>query len=293
MALPNFQHVILFHHFRLLLERAAKAGIDVAPLKGAHLVTAVYPPGEDRGLMADVDFLVRPGDWGAVLELLRGLGFARRVGAGRPATSEEFHEAGFVLAIDRARSILFEPHRQFAQPARHPIDYAMIWDRSRPGELDGAPCRRLAPEDHLLHGVVHLLSHRFRDPGRGLRDLELLVRLGGADLGLAAVRSREWECATATWLALTLLHGIAPDLGADRVAARLAPRFGKRAMLRMLVPDAGGFRLRDRGLRADQAVLWPLLLDSAKQGFRFARYYAGLRLRDLRRPRTSAAGLAG
>ncbi|HUT77299.1 MAG TPA: nucleotidyltransferase family protein [Polyangia bacterium] len=282
MALSSFQHVVLFHHFRLLLERAAKVGIDVAPLKGAHLVTAVYPPGEDRGMMADVDFLVRPGDWDVALELLRGLGFTRREGVDRLATSAEFHEAGFVLQVDPARSILFEPHRQFAQPARHSIDYEAVWDRSRPGEFDGAPCRRLAPEDHLLHGVVHLLSHRFRDPARGLRDLELLVRLAGTDLDLVVDRAREWECATAAWLALTLLHGIAPDLSADRAASRIAPRFWKRAVLRMLVPDAGGFRLEERGLRTDQAVLWPWLLDSAGQGIRFARYYAGLRIRDLR-----------
>lgn len=282
MSLPNFQHVVLFHHFRLLLERAARAGIDVAPLKGAHLVTAVYPPGEDRGPMADVDFLVRPAHWEVAMELLRDLGFTRRADPNRPATGAEFHEAGFVLDVGPARSILFEPHRQFAQPARHPIDYAAVWDRSSAGEFDGAPCRRLAPEDHLLHGVIHLFSHRFRGPARGLRDLELLVRLAGADLDLVVDRAREWECATAAWLALTLLHGLAPALGADRAASRIAPRIWKRAVLRMLVPDAGGFCFGDRGLRTDQAVLWPWLLDSAGQGIRFVRYYAGLRLRDLK-----------
>jgi hypothetical protein len=76
--MTNPQHIILFHHFRRLLEAAANEGIDVVPLKGAHLLTSVYPDDEDRGVMSDVDFLVRKQDWTRTLELMIELGFERR-----------------------------------------------------------------------------------------------------------------------------------------------------------------------------------------------------------------------
>ena len=118
----NPQYVVLFHHFRRFLKEASEKGIDVAPLKGAHLLTSVYGNEEDRGMLADVDFLVRPGDWEGTRELLVSMGFVRGDIDNRPATFREFYEACYFLQIGGGKRIMFEPHRYLIQPARHNID---------------------------------------------------------------------------------------------------------------------------------------------------------------------------
>jgi hypothetical protein len=264
---PDPGQILLFHHFRLFLERAAAAGIEIAPLKGAHLVTAVYGPGEDRGPMCDVDFLVRPREFERACGLLVAMGFTRTECAERPVTQQVFHEAGFTLDAGPGRRILLEPHRYLAQPKRHPVDYDALWRRTAVSDFDGAPCRRLSPEDALLHAVIHLVSHQFVDPGRDLRDIERLIARG-ADLGIATCRAREWGCANAAWLAFDLLGQRAEG-----------PAQSRRRALKFLVPDARGFCFPNLGLRARQLILLPCLLDGAAF-LGFAASYASLRARD-------------
>ena len=273
----NPQNVVLLHHFRRFLEAAEERGIDVAPLKGAHMLTAVYPPGEDRPMM-DVDFLVRPGQFDAACALLAEQGFSRILYHGRAVTERRNYEALHTRQEGNLEVIL-EPHRYLVQPARHPIDHEAVWDRSSPSELDGVPCRRLAAEDHALHAVIHLMTHRFMEPGRALRDLELLLR-GGADLDVIVQRAKRWRCRRATWLALTLLHSRAPDLGAAAVAAELEPPSPVRLALITLVRPEEGFMLQGLGIRAGQAALWPLLLDGPGHMLDFGARFAWIRLRD-------------
>ena len=278
MAKINPQNVILLHHFRRFLQAAAGRGIDVAPLKGAHMLTSVYPPGEDRPMM-DVDFLVRPGQFEAACELLAEQGFSRILYRGRAVTERRNYEAFFTRRAGDVE-VIIEPHRHLVQPARHPIDHDALWARSTPSELDGEPCRRLAAEDHLLHAVIHLMTHRFLAPDRALRDLELLVR-GGVDLSLVEARARRWRCRRATWLTLTLLQHQAPDLDLAAVAARLKPPALVRAALQALVLPGEGFVLRGLNIRGGQAVLWPLLLDGLRPMLGFGVRFAWIRLQDL------------
>lgn len=258
MSPQNPQHVVLFHHLRRFLERAAAAGIDAAPLKGAHLATAVYPPGEDRGPMADVDFLVRPAHWEAALGLMTDLGFRPRGGSLREAQP---HEVGFLLDAGAAEPFLFEAHRFLLDPRRFPIDHEGIWLRSTAADFDGAPCRRLSAEDHLCFGAVHEAMHRLVNLPRTLRDVELLLGPGGAVPALAARIAREWRVTRMVWLILDLLERRRPGAGLGGAVAALAPPRPVRRALRRLVPDADA-RLLDLGYRQRAAVLWPLLFDS-------------------------------
>ena len=173
IKMHNPQHIILFHHFRRLLEAAAVEGIDVAPLKGAHLLTGVYPDDEDRGVMSDVDFLVRKQDWARTLELMNELGFERR---DHFADESHTHEAGFYLQVDDTRKILFEPHRYLFEPDRFTIDHDALWERSFESTFDGTACRRLALEDHFCHIAFHATIHRLMSLERTVRDLDLLLR---------------------------------------------------------------------------------------------------------------------
>lgn len=231
--------------------------------------------------MLDVDFLVRPAQFGAACELLRELGFERSLHRGRAVTEQGFYEALFVRQVGDGFTVIMEPHRYLIQPQRHPIDHEALWARATPSQLDGAPCSRLTPEDHFLHTVIHLMTHRFVSPGRAERDLELLVRRGGADLSVVARRAGRWQCRRAVWLALTMVHARAPDLGALKAAASLRPAAPVRAALRSLVRPGEGFRFAAAGIRAGQALLWPWLLDGPWPMLRFGAHFAWMRARDL------------
>jgi hypothetical protein len=278
----NPQHVVLFHTFRVFLEKAAKRGIEATPLKGAHLLTSVYPTEEDRGNMADVDFLVRPQHWEITHEVLREMGFVQKLLPHRKASEKEFHEAHFHLSISDKEQILFEPHRYLVQPARLKIDYDALWERSKASTFDGAPCRRLAADDHVLHVIVHLVTHFFCLPKTWMRDVELLFTVGGANIDTVVDRAVEWRISRALWTALTLLRESSVSLDFAAAYSRIAPPVPIQACLGFLIPNALGFRFPNLCLRAKEALLWPVIFDSAFDFGKFAAHYAAVRMRDLR-----------
>ncbi len=268
IKMHNPQHIILFHHFRRLLEAAAVEGIDVAPLKGAHLLTGVYPDDEDRGVMSDVDFLVRKQDWARTLELMNELGFERR---DHFADESHTHEAGFYLQVDDTRKILFEPHRYLFEPDRFTIDHDALWERSFESTFDGTACRRLALEDHFCHIAFHATIHRLMSLERTVRDLDLLLRSEIVEKIIE--RAREWKVTRSVWLFFSLIsevrkgvkthhlsHGDEPNLGVAAVS--IAPPRPVRAAIRLMVPDSRGTRLARLHHRIAAAVLWPVLFDN-------------------------------
>lgn len=274
------EQVVLFYYFRRFLEEAAALKIEVAPLKGAHLLTSVYPEGEDRGPMADVDFLVRPEDWEKTFGILSKMGFVQKPLPGRKSTSDEFYEAGFYLSISDTDRILFEPHRFLVQPRRLSIDYNALWSRSFASTFDGAPCRRLCTEDHVLHAAVHLTTHFFNLGERWIKDLTFLFLNGRPNLDTLASRAAAWRVQRAAWLAFSLLDKANPLLGLTALCDRLAPEKSVQRLLRFLVPDTSGFRFSKAGLRLSEAILWPVIFDRTSDFASFALYYANLRLRD-------------
>jgi len=276
----NPQHVLLLHHLRAFLVEAAAADIPAAPLKGAHFITSIYPPAEDRGDMCDVDVLVRAADFSAAGRLLEAMGYQRRELPSRRRTEAEFYEAGYALDLEGGRFVFLELHRQLVQPMRHPVDYEALWRRATPGELDGAPCLRLTAEDHLLHAALHLMTDRFVAPARALRDAELLVTAGGADLEVAVARAQRWRCARALWLMLDLLAETRPGLDLSQTLRATSPPAPVARVLRALVPDARGLRWPELSKRGSQALVWPLLFDGAGPMVRFGAAYARLRLLD-------------
>ncbi|MDD5306776.1 MAG: nucleotidyltransferase family protein [Deltaproteobacteria bacterium] len=270
---PNPQHVVLFHHFRRFLKAAAEEGIDAAPLKGAHLITGVYPEGEDRGQLADVDFLVRPRDWERALRLLPKLGFEERVLPSWHPPERKTHEAGFNLDLGGGRRILFEVHRHLLEPSRFPIDHEGIWARSVVSEFDGVPCRRLAAEDHFVFGALHEVAHRLQTLAKTVRDLELLVSRGGADLRVVIARANEWRVRRIIWLFLSLIEDRAPHLGAGALTGSVAPSPPVRIALRLLVPDERGTRLTSFHHRIQAALLWPWLFDDIRSVVRLVAHH--------------------
>jgi hypothetical protein len=270
MTLPNPQHVILFHHFRRFLERAAEERMDVAPLKGAHLVTSVYPPEEDRGPMADVDFLVREEDWTRALELCRELGFRPRFGT---LDEGQIHEVGFKVELGGGKEVLLEAHRWLVDPRRLPIDHQALWARTNSSTFDGAPCRRLANEDQLCFVAFHELLHRLGNLPRALRDVELLLEDDKTCSDLVAQRAGEWRVRRAVWLMLDLLAREKRDDKAAEAAKRLAPPSPIRAAIGALLREGAISRWRRLNHRAQAALLWPLLFDAPHLTARFVAFH--------------------
>ena len=263
---PNPQYVVLFHHFRRFLEAAADARIDVAPLKGAHLLTAAYPAGGDRGMISDIDFLVRDGQWRDALRVAERIGWTRRPSAKDEAAS---HEVGFHCALGDGRWVLFEAHRALFEPRRFPIDHGALWGRATAGTLEGAPCARLAPEDHFAHVAFHEVIHRLSTLERTLRDLELLIAAGPVDTERLFERAREWGVTRAVWLMLSLLAERRPDL--EPVARRdaVAPKRAAGIAARWAADLAVSGALRLVHHRASAVILWPVLFDSKARLARF------------------------
>ena len=267
--MTNPQHIILFHHFRRLLAAAANEGIDVVPLKGAHLLTSVYPDDEDRGVMSDVDFLVRSRDWTRTLELMVELGFERR---DHFADESLLHEAGFYLRVDDTRKILFEPHRYLFEPGRFFIDHEALWERSFESTFDGTACRRLACEDHFCHIAFHATIHRLIYLERTVRDLDLLLRSQdkAADIVEKIVRrARDWKVTRSVWLFFSLIDEVYDDPKLGAAAASIAPSRPIRSFIRLAVPDSRGTRLGRLHHRIQAAVLWPVLFDNPLLAARF------------------------
>jgi hypothetical protein len=263
---PNPQHIVLFHYFSRFLEPAAKKNIDVIPLKGAHLLTSVYPVDEDRGIMADVDFLVRPEDFNGACVLLEELGFFRRE---RGIDASLSHEAGFYKEIVRDHNILFEVHRYLLDPKRFCLDHEGLWERSIASDFDGVPCRRLTDEDHFLFICLHMAIHRLMVLKRTVRDLELLIIHGDLDLSVVIQRAKEWKITRVLWLFLKLLEESNSKLKIGGWAAAIAPPTPVQIAIRRLVPSKRGTAIGFLHHRLQAAILWPVLFDSPKQLAKF------------------------
>lgn len=277
----NVQYIILFHYFREVLKHANKRGIEMAPLKGAHFLTSIYPPSEDRGPLADIDFLVQEDDWNRAVELMISIGFILRQTENRQVSQRKYHEAVFFSKLENGQYILFEAHRQFVQPSRHPVNYNDVWDRAYSSTFEGVPCKRLCDTDHLLHLVIHLFSHRFSCLKRSMRDLELLVNAGNIEYKAIVPRAIEWKCTRALWLTLSLYKKKTNSERFDKIIQQVRPPLPVRLLLKLLVTNEKEFLFKEIGLRKEQLILWTLLMDDSHQSGSFLFSFLNSRIRDL------------
>jgi hypothetical protein len=251
----NAQHIVLLHHFRRLLEAAHREGIAVAPLKGAHLITSVYPPYEDRGKMGDVDFLVRAEDWDRVEPLMTALGF---FGPSRRSR----HEAAFHFSLENGKTFLFEAHRYLFDPRRFEIDHDGLWRRAAQSTCEGQPCFRLAPEDNFCHIAFHSMIHRFKNLARTVRDLELVLVNADPSLNERILeRATEWRTTRTAWLLLKLISERRPELVTPGILSALEPPRPVRAAAFLLIDSEVRSRLEKLDYRLQAALLWPLFID--------------------------------
>lgn len=138
--------------------RLAAAGIAAVALKGAYAAWHLYPAPAERP-MRDLDFLLPSGRALEAFELLCAQGFRQEELAARPAAQ--------VVATDKHLPPLLSPHgtrvelhmRLWERPeslgrVMPPDESAAMLARAAP-VCDDDPLVYLAPEDMLVHFVIH------------------------------------------------------------------------------------------------------------------------------------------
>lgn len=193
----------LYHQLAQVLAAMQEAGIPTLLLKGAHLAQTVYG---DIGLrtMSDLDLLVAEADLPRAHQRLLALGY-------RPPTaiSSTFHHLPELskpgaFTIDLHWTIL--PTRQNQALPSHEL-----WQRARPLHELGQSAFGLAPEDLLLHLILHTaVQHTFVFGLRSLYDIVAVIHhfAETLDWSQVATRAGEWQIARATSLTLTLCRDL-------------------------------------------------------------------------------------
>lgn len=179
-------------------------GIDAIPLKGMAYGLMFERGGPVRA-MADIDILVRPGDYRDAGEVMTTLGY-REEFLDPLAEDPGHHERQFVKD-----GRLVEIHRYFLRGRRITVDYDALWDRNLPLDSDGLSCSRLSPEDTLLYHCFHMGMHEFALGGLlSVWELRRLLLLDNPDIATCARRARQWGTLRITWCAFRLLETCFP-----------------------------------------------------------------------------------
>ncbi|MBM4329810.1 MAG: nucleotidyltransferase family protein [Deltaproteobacteria bacterium] len=191
------------------------AGIQVIPLKGAHLAKFVYGNVALRP-MSDVDLLVRRENMPKVCEILVGKGYTHAGHLNIHETCEVFQH---LPPFEKPGGLAMELHWNLETPT-YPlrIDVEGLWERAQISSLDGIDVPTLSPEDQLLHLCLHVsLHHGFANGLKALCDInEIIERYrGNMDWGKIIDRSQKWaanKCVFITMLqAKNLIGAPVPD----------------------------------------------------------------------------------
>lgn len=184
--------MVLYAHFRSVVDALAENEIMVIPLKGIYLAEAVY---KDIGLrqMSDIDLLVREPDISRCKEILIGLGYKQNLNYLTSGALQWFfgmkHLPGLIM-----NGVCFEIHsRLHASRRRYRFNIREIINRSQHDSFLSTPCHTFSTVDLILHLCIHLFEHvhtlhyqlyRYCDIAETLRnagpdfDWDELIRLG-------------------------------------------------------------------------------------------------------------------
>lgn len=278
--------------FQQVVDALAAAGVPVCPLKGIHLLDAVYRDDPGSRPLSDVDLLVPVGAADeAVARLEEALGLeetplSRRLRGVHPER---------VLA---GRAFVLELHTRLG--TAH--GWASTWEElsPAPGRIHDRDVHVLDRETVLVHLVTHLVRHR---PLSRLVWVEDALRWGalGVDGARASAVARRLGGRRAFVAGLRAMRrGLLPDSGpelladaADAAEAAAGPGDRlSRALERLLWPDLAAGRLPDPtsdatggALAAGKALSAVLLADRPGLALRYLGARAAeLAVRARRRP---------
>ena len=228
-------NAVLARHWGEATAALRQARVETLTLKGMALANIVYA---EPGLrpMADVDLLVRPADRAAALATLRDLGYgtpgdaADQLGASRSFAELVRDGTRIDLHWHAARYLRFEGIVE--------VDHDGLWRRARPLVTAEGRSLMLAPEDLLLHLVIHLTLGS--DFARVLwyADIDAVVRrfAGELDWERLATEADRWRVRTLTGWTL----GVAAASFETPLPSGLLERLGQGRWRRVAVAECIG-----------------------------------------------------
>lgn len=224
-------------------------GIAVIVLKGAALVETVYG-NLARRTMHDLDLLVHPADATAAGEVLEALGFTPDEWY-RP---REWYVANLHHLVPFKRDgITVEIHHHLLAPTvPQVIPEEQLWTRAQPATIAGAGALVLAPEELLVHLVLHLvLANRWVGGLSAMRDIAEVIERHRGSLDWERVVASSAPAARAMYAGLNASRHLAGAEVPAHVLAALRARGGVSALeSRAIVSTARVLALDmdDRGL---------------------------------------------
>ncbi len=228
-------NAVLGRHWGEATAALRQARVETLTLKGMALAHVVYA---EPGLrpMADVDLLVRPADRAAALATLRDLGYqtpgeaADRLGESRSFAELVRDGTRIDLHWHAARYLRFEGIVE--------VDHEGLWSRARPLVTPEGRSLMPAPEDLLLHLVLHLTLGS--DFARVLwyADIDAVVRRFEAELDWERLvkEADRWRVKTLTGWTLGV---VARSFGTP-VPSQLLDRLGQARWRRAAVAGCIG-----------------------------------------------------
>ena len=266
--------------YRIIHRVLGARGIEHLVLKGPHLGAMVYDAVWERGY-GDLDVLVRPGQFQDALLGLLDNGFSLKAGpARRGATIDSSYNRGLVSPL----GWLVELHRAFCAYDLYPVDYEALFSRAVPFRFGQVEALGLAPEDLLLHLVIHAAKSQYRtlEP-KHVRDVTLLVAHQPMHWEPFLMRARESRCRTAAWVLLSAAVKIHDAQVPDEVLRRLRPSWVWRWWLgRWLTMERFPlFRRPGLPLWLGRLLVAPAVVDGFWHGVASGLRFASLRLRDV------------
>lgn len=199
------RNAVLFRQTGQAVKWLAERGIPVMLLKGIHLAPFVYAEPALRN-MADVDLMVRREHLAETERVFLEHGYGPLP---RPNIDEFCRWSNHLAKLTKPGAPVFEMHWHIERPtSSFHIDLEALWARSREAIFEGVAVRLLAPEDLLLHLILHeSYHHRFdRSALKGLVDIDAVVvrHRDEIDWNALAQRAVDWGAAGFAYTTLRL-----------------------------------------------------------------------------------------
>lgn len=236
----NGQRLAKMHvELKAILALFSRQQLAVMPLKGSILSTAYYVEAAMRP-MADLDLLIRPGDFSPAAQLLGQLGYEQEVVHWKhtefcqPDNRQVVSTAGEHPDNPRRLEVHLHCRESFGGPLVELTE--LMWHSAMPGSLLGEPALLPQPDSLWLHLLVHATYHLWQGKGRLLHLVDLTLLLPHLRDPLPLLNSVE---ARFTYPGLVLLKKYFPTTLDNSLLAsqhkRVSPSFRRWAESRDLV----------------------------------------------------------
>ena len=207
-------------HLGKLLTAFANDETRIVLLKGAALALTVYDQFHWR-TMSDVDLLINPAQMPHIIETMQALGFILKEDEARPANLQmlsegelQFYHPTWVYGLVEVHWSAF-PGWWLRRVTK--VGNEQVWSRCQPIPNSVDPCWQLAPEDSMLHLILHLaINHQLSLSAiRTFVDMALLAEARPINWQLLWERAQAWQVQTAVAYVLHLASQFVPLKGLD------------------------------------------------------------------------------